>query len=172
MRTSLRIALRAAKAAKESADAAKAANATERPWIFVLGAHIKRREDGDGPRIPNNYWIEFKCKNIGRAPAVIEEFVVRYMDESVAPDIPDYSNPIFMRCPRTVAVDTEFETNRFGPASQPDTPIENAAEYVFYGRITYRELNGTQHHTGFSIVVSPLMPATTSFPKDAYDYYD
>jgi hypothetical protein len=45
-------------------------------------------------------------------------------------------------------------------------------EFAVYGRITYSELNGIEHHTGFAVVVSPHMPAFSGYTNDAYDYYD
>jgi hypothetical protein len=160
----------AAAAAKKSADAIPA---LERPWIFVEKAHLKRREDAGSPIIPNYFSISFVCRNVGRTPAIIEEFFVKIHDKRTIPDIPDYSEPhIRLRCPATVATNVEFESSSFGPPSQPGATSDEVIFYVIYGKITYKELNGTTHHTGFSVEVSPHMAASTSHPNPAYDYYD
>jgi hypothetical protein len=44
--------------------------------------------------------------------------------------------------------------------------------FVVYGRLTYKELNGRLHHTGFAVEVSPHIAAFSGYPSDAYDYYD
>jgi|HubBroStandDraft_3_1064219.scaffolds.fasta_scaffold1163424_1 hypothetical protein len=44
--------------------------------------------------------------------------------------------------------------------------------FVVYGGLTYKELNGTLHHTGFAVEVSPHIAAFSGYPSDAYDYYD
>lgn len=145
----------------------------ERPWIFIQQTHLERREDDGGPIIPNYFWISFVCKNVGRAPAIIEECFVKIHDKKTISKIPDYSEPrIHLRCPATVAVGIEFETSSFGPPSQPDIAEADVIFYVIFGKITYKELNGTIHHTGFSVEVSPHMAASTSHPNPAYDYYD
>ena len=165
---------RAARAAEASAKASMTAlTDLERPWVFIKGAHIKRRENQGEPRIPNYYWISFVARNVGRTPAIVEECIVKVHDSKAAPDIPDYGEPtIHLRCPATVEVGAEFETSAFGPPSQPGVNLEDATEYVIYGRITYRELNGKEHRSGFSFQVSSIMPASTNFPKQAYDYYN
>ena len=44
--------------------------------------------------------------------------------------------------------------------------------FVFFGRLTYRELNGKVHHTGYAVEVSPHMAAFSPHNNNAYDYYD
>ncbi len=57
------------------------------------------------------------------------------------------------------------DTGGVGPA--PGRPNQLA----FYGRVTYRELSGREHYTGFALDVAPYMPAFVRNSKDAYDYY-
>src|SRR6266581_461885 len=83
---------RAARAAEKSAEASLIAlTELERPWLFIEGALIKRREDAGQPRIPNYYWISFRGSNVGRTPAIIEECIVKVQDSKTAPGVPDYS---------------------------------------------------------------------------------
>ena len=71
----------------------------------------------------------------------------------------------------TMAVDEEFTTGEIGPNSTLDKdgkPIE----YVFFGKLSYAELGGAIHHTGFAIAVSTHMPAGSSYENPKYSYYD
>ena len=83
------------------------------------------------------------------------------------PDIPDYSrNLIYLMCPGYVAPGDGVDTSQVGPAPG------RADDLVFFGKITYRELNGKEHHTGFALDIAPYMPAFSRHNNDAYDYYN
>lgn len=171
---SMNVADRAARAAEISAKAATSAlTDLERPWIFVQGAHIARRENPTEGIIPNFYWIHFRCKNVGRAPAIMGESLIFCRDRAELTATPDYSGqslPIIW--PLTIEDGIEFESSQFGPASQPrNTPASDVITYVIYGRLTYTSLNGDTHHTGFAIEVSPHMPAFQLCGDKAYNYY-
>jgi hypothetical protein len=58
-----------------------------------------------------------------------------------------------------VAQNTEFDTNEVGPS--PEFAIKNGQPILFvvFGRLTYEELSGPVHHTGFAIEVSPHIAA-------------
>lgn len=144
----------------------------ERPWIFIAGTHIKRREDKGDQIIPNCYWISFLCKNVGRAPAIIEECIIKIQDVKTLPEVPDYSDPIHLRCPATIAVGDDFETSTIGPPSQPGIDPNKATEYAIYGRLSYKELNGKKHHSRFAVQVSPMMAASVPYFSNTYDEYD
>ena len=144
----------------------------ERPWIFIAGTHIKRREDAGDALVPNYYWIRFHCKNIGRAPAIIEEFIVKIGDVKKLPKVPDYRDPIELHCQQTISVGEPFKTNTIGPPTQPGIDPNKATEYAFYGRVTYRELNGKTHHSWFAVQVSPMMAASMQYPGEGYNRYD
>jgi len=164
---------RAARAAEESAKASVIAlTDLERPWIFIEKTHIKRREDAGTPIVPNYYWISFVCRNVGRAPAIVEECIIKIQDIKTLPEIPDYSDPIHLGCPATISVGTDFETSVVGPPSQPGVDPNKATEYVIYGRLIYKELGGKRHHSRFAVQVSPLLAAAMPYFSDAYDGYD
>jgi hypothetical protein len=71
-----------------------------------------------------------------------------------------------------VAQNTGFETNEVGPARGTGTKNGQAIIFVLFGRLTYKDLSGAIHHTGFALEVSPHMPAFTPHHNPAYDYYD
>jgi hypothetical protein len=139
----------------------------ERPWLFFLGATVRRRS---APDIPNDWFIKLRWKNVGRSPAMIERCEFKLTDKNVIPAEPDYSQSFDLTTPAMAAQDTEFETSEVGPRPQAagDTPIQ----YVFFGRLTYRSLEGTLHHTGFAVEVSPNISAFVAHNNKAYDYYD
>lgn len=164
---------------KRSADATeRALTEYERPWIFLEGARITLRDssgwtttpDGrrvENPRIPNDWFITLKFKNVGRMPAIIYGVLAKIENKATLPDISNYEgNIIHLICPGTIAAGDAADTNSVGPAPG------RQGELVFFGRITYRELNGKEHHTGFALDVAPHMAAFVRHPNDAYDYYD
>jgi hypothetical protein len=168
-------------AADAARDAANAANIQahiaertltelERPWLFIEGATISRREMPGEQLTPNNWYISFRCKNVGRMPAVTEECILKLVDKDAAPPTPDYSGPFGTLVPRWVSHGKTFNTREMGPAlgMKDGKPIN----FVVYGRLTYKELNGRPHHTGFAVEVSPHIAAFSGYPSDAYDYYD
>jgi hypothetical protein len=71
-----------------------------------------------------------------------------------------------------VAQNTGFETNEVGPARGAGTRNGQAIFFVLFGRLTYKDLSGTIHHTGFAVEVSPHMAAFIPHHNKAYDYYD
>ena len=82
-----RVLQKSVEAAEKSANAAVSAlTDLERPWIFVEKAHIKRREDKGQPILPNFWWISFVCRNVGRAPAIVEECLVKIQDITTLPE--------------------------------------------------------------------------------------
>jgi hypothetical protein len=175
------IALRNAEAAETSARAADATAQTavralkelERPWIFVEQVHMQRCEEELEDIVPNYFWISFVCRNVGRAPAVIEDFFIKLVDKKEIGAVPDYSQPRHqLNCPGTVGVGEEFETSKLGPAPQRGVAPAAVIFYVVYGQCIYRDLAGNRHHTAFSCEVSPHMVASSSRPNPAYDYWD
>lgn len=168
MKESNKTAAIAANAALVSAKVAeRAITEFERPWIFVEGVHIVRREDEGAPRITNNYWVSFRFKNYGRVPGIVVNCIARLVDASAIPAVPDYiTGQIPLRLGRHVGTEAPVETSQFGP------PSGGPEIWAVYGRLTYTEIGGAEHHTGFIVQISPHMPAFTSVNNDAYDYYD
>jgi hypothetical protein len=174
IRKSLIDAKTAANAAKEAAEIAKRSfTELERPWLFIEGATVSRREIPPESMIPNNWFIVFRCRNVGRSPAVVQECIIKFVDRDIIPAVPDYTNPIQLETQRWASPDQPFDTKPpIGPSPTTGTKNGKAIEFIVYGRITYTELNGAVHHTGFAVAVSPHMAAFSGYPNDAYDYYD
>jgi hypothetical protein len=151
----------------------------ERPWLFLEGAKVTRRDShkwqpapgGDvlesAPPIPNDWYISLQWRNIGRTPALVQDCIFKIQDKESLPATPDYtgSGPP-LSCQRTVAADERFSTGEVGPAPGRTNLL------VFFGRMTYEELNGRVHHTGFALEVAPMMPVFGPYISNAYDYYD
>lgn len=170
MRKSLAISKKAADAARKSANAAeKSLSDYERPWIFLERIKVTRREP---PPIPNSWFIGFSLKNIGRTPAIIEDCIVRIEDIDTLPEFPSYENAFPLACNHTVAANIEFETSEIGKSPEGGMKNGKPINYVVFGRLTYKELNGKVHHTGFAVEVSPHLPAATGFRNKNYTYYD
>ncbi len=129
----------------------------ERPWLFMLGSTVSRRDlPGQAP-IPNNYFVNLRWKNVGRSPAVIRDCRFIFEDYTAMANEPDYSRCLQFGLPRTVAVGEEIEMqNPVGPAPGPN----NAAEKAMWGKVIYAELGGKTHTTGFCIRVSQYIAAS------------
>lgn len=173
IRTSLKDTKIAADAARAAAEAgtlqAKVAERSftelERPWLFLEGATVSRRELPGQALVPNNWFIKLHWKNVGRAPALIVECTFQIAPKEKIADEPAYDQRSQLSCPRTVPVGGTIETTEVGPAP-------GKHEYlVFYGKLTYTELSGKRHTTGFAVEVSPHIAAFNPHNNDKYDYY-
>jgi len=159
MQRSLRIANRQARTAERTLIE------LERPWVFLQGATIRRRDLPGTGITPNYFWVKLRWKNIGRAPALIEECLFQFVYMDQLPPEPIYRKEAGFSCPSSVTVDGEIDTNEVGPPSG-----ENKI-YVLYGRLAYKELNGTIRHTGYAIEISPHMTAFSPYGGDNEDKY-
>ena len=144
----------------------------ERPWLFLEGATVSRRDIQGQPPIPNSWFAKLRWKNLGRSPAIIERCEFKLADKDTIPTQPDYSDPGDLLTPAMVAQNTEFDTNDVGPASHVTTKDGQPVQFVFFGRLTYKDLSGVLHHTGFAIEIAPHMAAFIPHHNRAYDYYD
>jgi hypothetical protein len=143
----------------------------ERSWLFIEGATITRRDLPGQPIEPNNWYISFRCRNVGRTPATVEECIVQLRDKEQLPDAPNYDLKSRLPGPRWLSSNETFDTQPMEPAShtmKDGKPIQ----FVVFGRLTYKELNGKKHHSGFAVEVSPHIAAFMGYPNGAYDYYD
>jgi hypothetical protein len=86
------------------------------------------------------------------------------------PTDPDYTGANQLGIQRTVSVGEIVETTEVGPGPMPRN--RQGAELVFFGKLSYSELNGKLHNTGFALRVAPMMPATVSYQNKNFDYYD
>jgi hypothetical protein len=163
-RRQARLTRTAAEAAQRSAAIAERALVeVERPWLFLEGAGITVRED---PPVQNSWIITLTFRNVGRMPAITHECIFKIVTKDMIDETPDYTNAGHLNCQRTVGSDGAFTTNGVGPAPG------RIGQLVFFGRLTYKELNGREHHTGFALEVAPHMAAFVPHGNDAYDYYD
>lgn len=145
----------------------------ERPWLFLEGATVRRRDVAAGtPIVPNDWFIKLHWRNVGRSPAIVERCEFKLIDKDVVSARPDYSNSQDLLTAAMVAQNTGFETNEVGPAPGSGTKNGQAIIFVLFGRLTYKDLSGAIHHTGFALEVSPHMPAFSPHHNRAYDYYD
>jgi hypothetical protein len=71
-----------------------------------------------------------------------------------------------------IAQDTAFETSESGPGPEIGIKDGRPIQFVLVGRLTYRDLSGLTHHTGFALEVAPMMPAFVPHANSAYDYHD
>lgn len=144
----------------------------ERPWLFLEGATISRRELPGQPITPNNWSIKLRWKNVGRSPAIVERCEFKLTDRGIIPAQPDYNNSGDLLTPAMIAQDTEFETNEVGPGPSIGTKNGQPVQFIFFGRQTYKDLTGIIHRTGFAVEVSPHIAAFVPHHNRAYDYYD
>lgn len=144
----------------------------ERPWLFLQGATIRRRDIPGQPLVPNNWFIKLRWKNVGRSPALIERCEFKLADKDIISARPDYTNSGDLQAPAMVPQDTEFETNEVGPSPAIGTKNGQPVFFVFFGRMTYKDLRGVIHHTGFAVEVSPHIAAFSPHANPKYDYYD
>ncbi len=169
MRQSANDASIAAKAAQASAKVAMDTFTTlERPWIFLEKHRIVRREGAPiQPSLLNNYWISLSFRNNGRSPAFITNLAFKITETNELPAVPDYSSCTnTLRCPATLAAGKMFESNQVGPSPGKDV------QYTIFGKLTYKDMAGIEHHTGFAIDISPHLPAASTNRNELYDFHD
>jgi len=151
--------------------AGRALTEHERPWIFRDLVTVRWRQR---PSFRANDWeISLKWKNVGRAPATLVDFVFKIQDVDTLPAIPDYSVcdhlPVIDAMPAKDTV--EYDTQAVGLAV-PGTKKGQPIEYVFWGRLRYREMNGILHTSGYALRLSPMFATAMSHNSDAYNYYN
>jgi hypothetical protein len=162
------IGIRQASALNRAAAAAeRALTDVERPWLFLEWAGVRWRGADPPPKgQPNDWFITLRFRNIGRMPALVDDCIFKIEDKVSLPRRPNYNNSSHLTLRRSIPVNEEAETQPVGPAPGRPNPL------VFYGRMTYKELNGRVHHTGFALEVAPHGAGYISYNNDAYDYYD
>jgi hypothetical protein len=148
--------------------AEQALTEVERPWLFLQEIKIIWRGQHPPPTGLYNEWIAtLVFRNIGRMPAVVEDLVFKIEPKTRLPPKPNYNGANHLSIRRAIPTDVEAEAQGVGPAPGPDpTPL------VFYGVLTYRELGGKVHHTGFAREMSWYMAGEIPYANAAYDYYD
>jgi hypothetical protein len=164
----------AVRAAQASADAA-ATSATnvallERAWLFVDNYRLASE---DRYRTPNSWTIVLRWRNVGRAPAIVDEFVLKIEDADALPHAPDYAEASLVVCnAHAVEPGHTFVTQRVGPSAAIALKDGRPVEFVVFGKLVYRQLGGGRHATGFALRVSPLAPTASLYRSDAYNYWN
>lgn len=163
----------AANAARDSADVAKTAlTELERPWLVIESYRVVLRSGQIDADHPNNWYISFIIKNLGRAPALIESCGVHIKDIDALPAAPDYTALSPLNCKASMAAGESTETGQVGPAAEAARREDGSvARLVVYGRLTYRQLRGMTHQTGFAAEVSSIMPAASAYMNDTYEFH-
>jgi hypothetical protein len=137
----------------------------ERPWIFLEGSTITRRDGKPASSVPNNWYISLRFKNVRRMPAIIDRCLFEIRPKAELPDKPVYSGQPGLGTPVSLDSGESFDTQKVGQSIHENVPL------VFYGRIDYTELNGKTHETGFALEVSPNIAACMALGNKAYGYY-
>ena len=139
---------RSIEAAEKSASVAeRALTELERPWLLLEGYAVRRYEP---PSTPNAWYITFEWRNFGRSPALIKECVVRIVDRDLMPPVPDYEGSKPLLCPAIVGASSPFATGAIGPSRGTGIKDGNAVQFIVFGKLTYSQMNGTLHHSGFA----------------------
>lgn len=155
-----------AAAETSAAVAERALTDLERPWLFLASVSIRFNPSATGLLEPNRWFLKLHWKNVGRAPAIVDECLFSIELKKNLPETPVYNPDLKLNCQHTIAEKETVETNEVGPARRQDEEI-----LVFFGRMTYRELGGKKHETGYAIEVSPHMPAYSPHDSSKYNYY-
>jgi hypothetical protein len=87
------------------------------------------------------------------------------------PPVPDYAKCQPLGVVPSLPAGGDFETSQVGPGQGikvDGSPIQ----YVFWGRLLYREMNGTGHESGFALLVVPFGAGAGELDNDGYNYYN
>jgi hypothetical protein len=161
-----------ARSTRIAANAAeKAVIEIERPWLFLEGATVRPRDPRTMTIIQNNWYIKLHWKNLGRSPAIVTDCIFKLIEFSTVGPEPDYTGALPLTLQRTIGVGESVPTNEVGPARKSTEGVEGP-ELIFFGRLTYSELNGKIHNTGFALRVAAAIPAYARYENKDYDYYD
>jgi len=164
----------AIRASQEATDAAAKSAAIviqlERSWLFIDKCRLG---SDDGYQTSNNWTIVLRWRNVGRAPAIVEEFILKLGDSDALPPSPDYGAASLVVCnAHAVMPGQTFVTQRLGPSSAIAMKEGRPVQFVVFGKIIYRQLSGARHATGFALSVSPHAPTASIYRNDAYNYWN
>ena len=142
----------------------------ERAWLFVDNYRLSSE---DRYRTPNGWTIALRWRNVGRAPAIVDEFVLKLEDADTLPPEPDYADASLVVCnAHAVEPGHTFVTQRVGPTEAIATKNGRPVDFVVFGKLVYRQLGGARHTTGFALRVSPQAPTASLYRSDAYNYWN
>jgi hypothetical protein len=136
---------------------------TERPYIFIYEVIIKP--------IPDTWILNFKFKNFGKTPAIIQKCIAQVINKEKLPSTPDYRDTQKILHSQTLASDKTCITGIIGPPANKNPNI--APVYIVFGRIIYKDLTGKPHKTGFAVeVYSTKPPRSIPYNNPKYEYHD
>jgi hypothetical protein len=166
----LQDAIRASQAAAEAAvTSADGVALLERAWLFVDNYRLASE---DRYRTPNSWTIVLRWRNVGRAPAIVDEFILKIEDAETLPQEPDYGDASLVVCnAHAVEPGHTFVTQRVGPSAAIAMKNGRPVEFVVFGKLVYRQLGGRRHATGFALRVAPQAPTASLYRSDAYNYW-
>ena len=91
----------------------------------------------------------------------------KIIETSELPAVPDHSLFVGdLRCPATLAAGKMFESSQVGLAPGEDV------QYTIFGKLTYSDMPGGDHHARFAIDISPNLPAAFTNKNELYDLHD
>jgi hypothetical protein len=161
----------AAEAARKSAEVAERAFLEhERPWIFRSTVQMTPRGTPDVSA--NDWWISITWKHVGRTPALITACEFRFQDIEALTDSPDYSQCEQVGVRPSLAAGEDFPTPPVGLGRHRMRPDGTARQVVMYGRLTYTDMAGREHHSGFALELNPKPKGGIEHRNPAYNYYD
>ena len=140
----------------------------ERPWLIIDAAKVRRPDQP--PPIANYWYVSFRWRNVGRAPAIVEECVVKIVALDELPAIPDYTKASPLVCNRTVRAGSTCMTGEVGPDPKSFFKNEKPLRIIIFGRLTYKSLSGATHYTGFAEEISTYLPCYGGYTNKAYQY--
>jgi hypothetical protein len=102
-------------------------------------------------------------------PAMLGDLIFKIEDVRKLGAAPDYSGAQHLPIVTSLATRAAFETQPVGPVGT--APPAPAIQYVFFGKLTYREMNGQPHESGFALMLGPHFAVACDYNSDAYNYY-
>jgi hypothetical protein len=149
---------------KAAAAAEMAMTDLERPWLFLDGVHVRRRDINS----PNSWLIKLKWNNVGRSPAIIQDCIFEVVSKNIVALTPNYEKCTDrVRCRKTLPAGDDFFTAEIGL----DPPGWKDIEMVIYGKLLYTSIGGRACSSGFALEIAMYGETFGLFDGDEYNYY-
>lgn len=140
--------------------------ALERPLIALRMFELEGRNSELGGDTAN-WFITLRFKNVGKSAAFFEDFSVNIVEKNSLGKKPVYTGEFSkLGLPFVIEAGQEFTPTpeKFGPGGRKGT-------FVVVGRITYKDVAGVSHKTGFAVEVASYMPAGGPYGGSEYNYH-
>jgi hypothetical protein len=168
-RQSIRASKRAARAAQRSARVAELSlTMLERPWLVRTEFTANLSQFKSPASHKEEWWdLRFNFQNVGRSPAILEKCYVSKCEYDQLPETPNYSEMEGRLVePRIVAADRTAETH---PITFLIKKGDDGRRIAFFGYLTYKDLNGRNHSTGFAGVIDQYEDAAGMITLRRFD---